>query len=152
MADPINIAEQLGQLSPNNDESQQSSTPLCSDEPLFNINMQGEWTYLGSPLPKKFAKLFASVLNGIDGKYFLITPVEKVQVTVERHAFVIVDYIENDDNSLSLISSIGTEHIINNPSLVRLLEDAIEFPVERGVIAGLGRACYYRYINQFVTD
>ncbi|WP_153913527.1 DUF1285 domain-containing protein [Shewanella sp. TC10] len=158
MAEPVNITKQLGQL-PTKD-SENKGVDLCSEEPMFEIKGEGEWFYLNSPLPAKFAKLFASVLNYIDGEYFLITPVEKVKVQVKRHAIVLVDYdftkgfSNNGDNQdgLTFISSIGTEHAIANTSAVNLLEDAIEIQIERGVIAGLGRACYYRYINQFVTD
>ncbi|WP_299569434.1 DUF1285 domain-containing protein [uncultured Shewanella sp.] len=150
MAEPINIAKQLGQLSiahSNNNEVE-----LCSETPMFDINGEGDWFYLNSPLPAKFAKLFSSVLNYIDGEYFLITPVEKVKVLVKRHAIVLVDYDINNQDGITFISSIGTEYAIANISAVILLDDAIEIEIERGVKAGLGRACYYRYINQFVTD
>ncbi|MCL1067967.1 DUF1285 domain-containing protein [Shewanella olleyana] len=149
MAEPINIAKQLGQLSTKHSDN--NGVELCSETPMLEINGEGEWFYLNSPLPAKFAKLFSSVLNCIDGEFFLITPVEKVKVLVKRHAIVLVDY-EANENGLTFISSIGTEHAIANTSAVNLLEDAIEIQIERGVIAGLGRACYYRYINQFVTD
>ncbi len=157
----ISVSAQLKQLSLTQSKTQthlhsksniDESAPLCSETPMFDINSEGEWLYLDSPLPAKFAKLFASVLNCINGEYFLITPVEKVKVTVKRHAIVLVDYQLDDKDGLTFISSIGTEHAIANISEVALLEDAIEINIERGVKAGLGRACYYRYINQFVTD
>ncbi|WP_083698061.1 DUF1285 domain-containing protein [Shewanella sp. UCD-KL21] len=139
--EPLSIASQLG-----------AEVDLCSTEPLFDIDQHGDWSYLASPLPTKFAKLFASVLHCIDNEYFLITPVEKVKVSVETHAIFIVDYEPLANNGLTLISSIGTEHQIADIKAVKLLENTIEVPIERGIIACLGRACYYRYINQFVID
>ncbi|WP_227006686.1 DUF1285 domain-containing protein [Shewanella donghaensis] len=138
---PLSIAEQLG-----------SDVELCSNEALFDINAKGEWAYLSSPLPTKFAKLFASVLHCIDNEYYLITPVEKVKVNVVNNAIIIVDYIIAANNGLKLISSIGTEHDMADINMVVLSEEKIEMPIERGITACLGRACYYRYINQFVID
>lgn len=38
-------------------------TELCSEVALFRIQLSGDWLYQGSPLPTKFAKLFASILH-----------------------------------------------------------------------------------------
>lgn len=138
---PISIAGQLG-----------AEIDLCSDKPLFDINAQGEWSYLASPLPIKFAKLFASVLHCIDNEYFLITPVEKVKVNVMSNAIIIVDYDVVTNHGIKLISSIGTVHDIADISEIVLSENKIEVRIEHGITACLGRACYYRYISQFVIN
>ena len=51
--------------------------PLCSDIPLFDINALGDWTYLGTSLPAKFAKLFASILHCIDDEGISQTELSK---------------------------------------------------------------------------
>lgn len=136
----------------NDDLAQQ--TELCSQTTLFCIQLSGYWIYQGSPLPTKFAKLFASILHGIDGEHFLITPVEKVRVEVDDAPLVIVDYVKNDTApSLTLKSSIGTEHHIADFNRLMLTDFGIYLPLERGLWGKLSRACYYNFVNEFnLTD
>src|SRR5690606_39704507 len=47
---------------------------------------------LHDALPISLVKLFSSILKLEDGKYFLVTPVEKVGITVEDAPFVAVDF------------------------------------------------------------
>lgn len=125
-------------------------TARCSEVALFRIQLSGDWLYQNSPLPTKFAKLFASILHGIDGEHFLITPVEKVRVEVEDAPLVIVDYVKNDTApSLMLKSSIGTEHWIADLKRLKLTDFGIYLPLERGLWGKLSRACYYNFVNEF---
>lgn len=129
-------------------------TALCSEVALFRIQLSGDWIYQDSPLLTKFAKLFASILHGIDGEHFLITPVEKVRVEVDDAPLVIVDYVKNDTApSLTLKSSIGTEHHIADFNRLMLTDFGIYLPLERGLWGKLSRACYYNFVNEFnLTD
>src|SRR5262245_37295376 len=63
----------------------------CGDIGL-KIARDGTWFYQGSPIGRKpLVKLFASVLtHAEDGKYYLVTPVEKVSVEVEDAPFLAV--------------------------------------------------------------
>lgn len=142
----------LGQFLPEN-------VPLCDvpgAAPLFHILLDGTWQYLASPLPLKFAKLFASILYCIEGEHFLITPVEKLRVSVAKSAFVIVDYqlltLEVDNVSgLKLITSLGSEHIVDSQDTLNITDEGIYTQLMRGVTACFGRACYYRYVNEFIA-
>lgn len=135
------------------------NVPLCDvpgAAPLFHIQSEGTWQYLASPLPLKFARLFASILYCIEGEHFLITPVEKLRVSVAKSAFVIVDYqlltLEVDNVSgLKLITSLGTEHIVDGQDKLNVTEEGIDTPLIRGVTGCFGRACYYRYVNEFIA-
>lgn len=72
--------------------------PFCGDLDI-RIARDGTWFYLGTPIGRPaLVKLFASILKKEDGKYFLVTPVEKVGITVDDAPFVAVDFdkIEND--------------------------------------------------------
>src|SRR5262249_43382674 len=64
---------------------------LCGDIGLA-IARDGTWFYQGSPIGRKpLVKLFASVLRREeDGKFFLVTPVEKVSIAVEDYPFLAV--------------------------------------------------------------
>jgi len=58
--------------------------PFCGDIPM-RIAADGTWYYMGSPIGRKpLVKLFSSILrNDEDGKYYLVTPVEKCGIEVE---------------------------------------------------------------------
>ena len=58
----------------------------------FLINRDGTWLYRGSPIHRKsLVKLFASILvREKDGNFWLVTPVERVAVSVADAPFVIV--------------------------------------------------------------
>ncbi|MGS0680177.1 DUF1285 domain-containing protein [Shewanella sp. 125m-7] len=125
--------------------------PLCAEQALFEIIKNGEWLYRGEALPIKFCKLFASILHRIDGEYFLITPVEKMRVTVAKQALIIVDYQANDDAIFWLKTSINSEHNIKDFEQFIVDEDCITITLERGVEARLNRACYYRFIDAYIA-
>ena len=63
--------------------------PYCGDIGLV-IKRDGTWLYDGSPIGRKaLVKLFSSILRyDDDGKYYLVTPTEKILVTVEDAPFV----------------------------------------------------------------
>jgi len=65
---------------------------LCGDIGL-KIGRDGTWYYQGGPIARKsLVKLFASVLRlEEDGRYFLVTPVEKVSIEVEDLPFIAVE-------------------------------------------------------------
>lgn len=140
--------------------------PLCSDAPLFEIDAQGEWTYLDSPLPTKFARLFASILHCVDGTHLLITPVEKVVVSVIDAPLFVVDYqvdipcdppenvatadrVLSPNTRLTCTSSIGTQHTQIQASALRINDTGIYLPLSRGLWGKLNRACYYHFVNEF---
>ena len=66
--------------------------PYCGDIGM-RIAGDGTWFYAGSPIGRKpLVKLFASVLRkDEDGRTYLVTPAEKVLVTVEDAPFMAVE-------------------------------------------------------------
>ncbi len=66
--------------------------PYCGDIGM-RIAGDGTWFYAGSPIGRKpLVKLFASVLRkDEDGRTYLVTPVEKVLVTVDDAPFMAVE-------------------------------------------------------------
>jgi hypothetical protein len=65
---------------------------LCGDIGL-KIGRDGTWYYQGGAIGRKgLVKLFASVLRREeDGRFYLVTPVEKVPIAVEAMPFVAVE-------------------------------------------------------------
>ena len=66
--------------------------PFCGDLDM-RIARDGTWFYDGTPIGRPaLVRLFSTILKKEDGKYFLVTPVEKVGITVEDAPFVAVDF------------------------------------------------------------
>ncbi|MEP5631412.1 MAG: DUF1285 domain-containing protein [Tateyamaria sp.] len=66
--------------------------PFCGDLDM-RIARDGTWFYQGTPIGRPgLVKLFSSILKREDGKYFLVTPVEKVGITVDDAPFVAQDF------------------------------------------------------------
>ena len=65
--------------------------PFCGDIDM-RIAQDGTWFYMNSPMGRKpLVQLFASVLrHDADGKYYLVTPVEKVGIRVDDAPFTAV--------------------------------------------------------------
>jgi hypothetical protein len=65
--------------------------PFCGDIDL-RIAADGTWYYQKTPIGRlPLVKLFASVLKKEGDKYFLVTPVEKVGITVDDVPFLAVE-------------------------------------------------------------
>jgi uncharacterized protein len=65
--------------------------PFCGDIDM-RIAADGLWYYMNSPIGRMpLVKLFSSILRyDADGKYYLITPVEKCGIRVEDAPFVAI--------------------------------------------------------------
>jgi len=65
---------------------------FCGDIDM-RIARDGTWFYLGTPIGRApLVKLFSSILKLEDGKYYLVTPVEKVGITVDDAPLLAVDF------------------------------------------------------------
>ncbi len=70
--------------------------PFCGDLDM-RIATDGTWHYLKTPIGRPaMVKLFASVLKREADKYFLVTPVEKVGITVDDAPFMAVEMRAED--------------------------------------------------------
>lgn len=78
--------------------------PFCGDLDM-RIARDGTWFYLGTPIGRKpLVKLFASIIKREGDSYFLVTPVEKVGITVEDAPFVAVDFTAAGDGAQQALS------------------------------------------------
>ncbi len=66
--------------------------PFCGDLDM-RIARDGTWFYLGTPIGRpELVRLFSTILRKDGDNYFLVTPVEKVGITVDDAPFVAVDF------------------------------------------------------------
>ncbi|AXT38580.1 DUF1285 domain-containing protein [Alteromonas sp. BL110] len=105
---------------------------FCGDINL-TIALDGRWFYEGSPIGRaSLVKLFASVLKREGDKYFLVTPVEKVGITVEDTPFLITQW-HMERNEGGEVSEVGQEGEADSDS-------AYIFATQTGDIIRLERA------------
>ncbi len=80
--------------------------PFCGDIDM-RIARDGTWFYLGTPIGRPgLVGLFASIIKREGDAYFLVTPVEKVGITVDDAPFVAVDF-EQVDDALEFVTNVG---------------------------------------------
>jgi hypothetical protein len=130
--------------------------PYCGDLDI-RIGRNGMWWYLGTPIGRlELVRLFASVLKLEDGKYYLVTPVEKIGIRVDDAPFVAVDFrVENRGPEQVLVfeTNVGdfTEAGPENPiRVVRDPETGEPSPyvhVRRGLEALIDRKSFYRLVE-----
>ena len=66
--------------------------PHCGDLDI-RISRDGTWFYMGTPIGRpELVRLFSTILRKDGDSYVLVTPVEKVGITVEDAPFVAVDF------------------------------------------------------------
>lgn len=97
---------------------------FCGDLDM-RIARDGTWFYLGSPIGRKpLVKLFSGVIRlDDDGKYYLVTPVEKIGITVDDAPFVAVEmFIEGEgrDRVVSFRTNVDDFVILDKEHSFRL--------------------------------
>ncbi|EGP08694.1 proteophosphoglycan precursor [Bradyrhizobiaceae bacterium SG-6C] len=78
--------------------------PFCGDLDM-RIASDGTWFYLGTPIGRHaLVKLFSTILKREDGKYFLVTPVEKVGIRVDDAPFLAVEMERDGEGAARQLS------------------------------------------------
>ena len=122
--------------------------PFCGDLDM-RIARDGTWFYLGTPIGRpELVRLFSTILRKDGDDYFLVTPVEKVGITVDDAPFVAVDFeVEGEGESqvLTFLTNVadeataGPDHPIRverdpetgEPSPYVLIRDRLEALIDR---------------------
>lgn len=130
--------------------------PFCGDLDM-RIARDGTWFYLGSPIGRHaLVKLFSGILKLEDGRYFLVTPVEKVGITVEDAPFVAVDFTvagQGQDQAIRFVTHVEDEVTAGPDHPIRVERDAETgepspyVMVRRGLEARIDRKSFYRLIE-----
>ncbi len=102
--------------------------PFCGDLDM-RIARDGTWFYMGTPIGRMpLVKLFASVLrHEEDGRYLLVTPVEKVGLQVDDVPFVGVELdkiiLEDGSDALTLRTNVDDAVVISQDHPLRFYID-----------------------------
>jgi hypothetical protein len=94
----------------------------------MRIARDGTWFYQGTPIGRPgLVKLFSSILKREEGKYFLVTPVEKVGITVDDAPFVAVDFDVDGsgaDQVLTFHTHVGDTAVASADRPLRVVRDS----------------------------
>ncbi len=89
----------------------------------MRIARDGTWFYMGTPIGRpELVRLFSTILRKDGDDYVLVTPVEKVGITVDDAPFVAVDFNHVDD-SLVFETNVGDSAIAGKDHPIRVERD-----------------------------
>ena len=99
---------------------------FCGDLDM-RIARDGTWFYLGTPIGRpELVRLFSTILKKEGDKYFLVTPVEKVGITVDDAPFVAVDFDVSGlgrDQTLTFSTNVGDAALAGPEHPIRVVRD-----------------------------
>ena len=130
--------------------------PYCGDLDI-QIKRDGTWIHEGGKINRpEMVRLFSSILRKEGDSYFLVTPVEKVGITVEDVPFVATDLTVSGTGSkqtLTFETHVGDSVVadVDHPIRVALDEDG-ETPqpyvmVRSDLEARVDRKTFYRLVE-----
>jgi len=130
--------------------------PYCGDLDI-RIGRDGLWWYLGTPIGRvELVRLFASVLKREDGRYYLVTPVEKIGITVDDAPFVAVDFEVDDPGpaqTITFVTNVDERAVAGPDNPIRVVRDpetgepSPYVHVRSGLEALIDRKSYYRLVE-----
>lgn len=100
--------------------------PFCGDLDM-RIARDGTWFYLGTPIGRMpLVKLFSSIIRKDGEDYFLVTPVEKVGITVDDAPFVAIDFDldqSSTDQELHFVTQVDDQITAGPDHPIRVVRD-----------------------------
>ena len=128
---------------------------------LGNIDIQilrdGTWIHEGGEIKRpELVRLFSSILRKDGDSYFLVTPVEKVGITVEYAPFVAVDVDctgTGENQILTFTTNVGDTVTAGPDAPIRLVQETAQgepapyVMVRAGLEARLDRKTFYRMVE-----
>ncbi|WP_425044498.1 DUF1285 domain-containing protein [Primorskyibacter sp. S87] len=130
--------------------------PFCGDLDM-RIARDGTWFYLGTPINRiALVRLFSSILKKEGNNFFLVTPVEKVGITVDDAPFVAIDFEVTGTDETQMITfetHVGDRAVAgpDHPIRVELDPDTDEpspyVHVRAGLEALVDRKSFYRLVD-----
>ena len=130
--------------------------PFCGDLDM-RIARDGTWFYLGTPIDRApLVKLFSSILKLEEGRYYLVTPVEKVGIKVDDAPLLAVDFEvtgEGAAQEIRFFTNTEDEVVASAENPLRIVRDpetgepSPYVHVRRGLEALIDRKSFYRLVE-----
>ncbi|MBT0587907.1 DUF1285 domain-containing protein [Alteromonas oceanisediminis] len=129
----------------------------CGDIGLA-VNRSGQWLTNDSPIGRaKLVKLFSTIIKREGDRYFLVTPVEKIALSVEDVPFIITQWQRLDDGAIQVSTQTQDSFIISEKHPVELRWDddsSTHIPyvnVRRNLWARVHQNVFYQWAEQADT-
>ena len=124
----------------------------CGDIDIV-IRKDGLWFHEGSPIGREaLVRLFSTVLRKDPDGFHLVTPVEKMRITVEDAPFIAVR-VDRDGEHLKFLTNVGDEVIAGPENSIRVEVDPESgeprpyVHVRRGLEARIARPVFYELVE-----
>ncbi len=128
----------------------------CGDLDI-RIAKDGQWSYLGTPIGRApLVKLFSNILKREGERYFLVTPAEKVGITVDDAPLFVVDFeVEGAGEAQVLrlicktdeVVTVDAEHALRVDRDAQSGEPSPYVHVRSGLEARIDRKTFYRLVD-----
>ena len=126
--------------------------PAHAGEIDIVIRKDGSWTHEGGVIGREaLVRLFSTILRRDDDGIFLVTPVEKLKITVEDAPFVAVR-VDRAGEALTFTTNVGDEVEAGPENPIRVEEGPGGEPrpyvhVRRGLDALIARPVFYELVE-----
>ena len=124
----------------------------CGDIDIV-IKRNGLWFHEGTPIGREpLVRLFSTVLRKDPDGYCLVTPVEKLRITVEDAPFVAVR-VDRVGEALRFLTNVGDEVEAGPDNAIRVTMDEVTgeprpyLHVRRGLEALIARPVFYELVE-----
>lgn len=128
----------------------------------MRIARDGTWFHEGTPIGRApMVRLFASILKLEEGRYYLVTPVEKLGIQVEDAPFIAVDFRAagaGNDRVITFTTNVGDEVALGAENPLRMGPPDVDggaapyVMVRRGLEARVDRKSFYRLVELCETE
>ncbi len=123
----------------------------------MRIARDGTWFHEGTPIGRpELVRLFSSILRREGDRYFLVTPVEKMEIEVDDVPFIAVDFEregQGADQRLIFLTNVGDAVVAGPDHPIRVKTDpgsGAPVPyvhVRDGLEARIDRKSFYRLVE-----
>ena len=125
--------------------------PECCGEMDLQIKGNGDWFYTGTIFKRaNLVKLLASVLKMEGDDYYLVTPVEKIKITVDDVPFVLTEWYWQDElqTTMCVKNNVGDEFVLDaQHPLSANKAGELYVVVRRNLLAKIHRNVYYQWVD-----
>jgi len=125
--------------------------PEYCGEMDLQIKTNGDWFYAGTIFKRPaLVKLLASVIKKENDDYFLVTPVEKIKITVDDVPFVLTQWRWQDDKCKTMVVStnLDDEFVLDaEHSLLVTKGGDLYVTVRRNLLAKVHRNVFYQWVD-----
>jgi hypothetical protein len=127
--------------------------PAHCGEIDIRIRRDGVWFHEGTPIGREpLVRLFSTVLRLDPDGYHLVTPVEKLKITVEDAPFIAVR-VDRESDALRFLTNVGDEVEAGPDHPIRVATDPLTgepapyLRVRRGLEARIRRPVFYELVE-----